>query len=102
MQALQDAGELEGTDAESLIRRLDEALQPLERKESKLAIEFSRRLADDGEQEALEWLRQQADKPQAGSDDTGSKESPGRRPATSLRGDVVNSRSRRLRGPPKG
>lgn len=101
VQALQDAGELEGSDAEALIRRLDEALQPLERRESKLAIEFSQRVAADGEEKALEWLRQQTEAAQTSETQT-SKESPGRRPGTALRNEVVNSRSRRLRGPPKG
>jgi hypothetical protein len=101
VQALQDAGELEGPDAETLIRRLDEALQPLERRESKLAIEFSQRVASDGEEKALEWLRQQTEAAQTTETRT-SKESPGRRPGTALRNEVVNSRSRRLRGPPKG
>jgi len=92
-------GDVDQDEADHLIRSLNDALAPLERRESKLAIEFSRRLETEGEEKAIAWLRSQpahdADVPPK------AQPHPAAEAFTALRTDVVNSRSRRLRGPPK-
>lgn len=94
-------GGIAADEADHLIRSLNDALAPLERRESKLAIEFSRRLASDGEQEAIAWLRSKQaetdDAAQSARDSVALAQGDG----PPLRNEVVNSRSRRLRGPPK-
>lgn len=96
---LRRSGDIAADEADHLIRSLNEALAPLERRESRLALEFSRRMASEGEARAIAWLRQQSSEGEAEA---------ARRPApppvaqvATLHSDVVNSRSRRLRGPPK-
>ena len=100
VQALQASGAVKESEANELIRQVNQALEPLQRRESQLAIEFSRRLQTEGQEKALAWFRKEskdtADAPRA---------EPASRPAPSdksrpLRTEVVNSRSRRLRGPP--
>jgi hypothetical protein len=98
VEALQKSGELKEDDARDLMRQLDEALAPLERRESKLAIEFSKRLSTEGEDSALAWLKQEAAK----LTETQKTPAPAtRQNKSSLRSEVVNSRSRRLRAPPR-
>jgi hypothetical protein len=99
VQALQASGAVKESEVNDLIRQINQALQPLQRRESQLAIEFSRRLQTDGQDEALAWFRkesQQSDNA-ADAEPSSSFVSPESRP---LRAEVVNSRSRRLRGPP--
>jgi hypothetical protein len=98
MQALQASGAIDENDANDVIRQINQALQPLQRRESQLAIEFSRRLQTEGEEKALAWFRKEA---AILADDAQTERSP-LPPAevAPLRSDVVNSRSRRLRGPP--
>jgi len=100
VQALQASGAVKESEANDLIRQINHALEPLQRRESQLAIEFSRRLQTEGQDKALAWFRKEskdaADAPRA---------EPASRPVPSdksrpLRTEVVNSRSRRLRGPP--
>lgn len=99
VDGLKRSGALSESDAAELIRQLDEAFTQFERHETKLAIEFSRRLATDGEASAMAWLREQ----QAQSaEDTAAAPADDHAAPRALRGDVVNSRSRRLRGPPQG
>lgn len=93
------ANELDADGADGLARQLDEALAPLERRETKLAMEFSRRLETDGQERALAWLKQQQ---AVEAEQAASKASPpvvdtGR---TVAKDSVTRSRSRRLRGPP--
>lgn len=98
VDALRQSGNIADNDADHLIRSLNDALAPLERRESKLAIEFSRRMATDGEEKAIEWLRKQTE-----SDEAKKAQEPSpvpRSDSTQLRNEVINSRSRRLRGPP--
>ncbi|MDH5822019.1 hypothetical protein QFW77_03290 [Luteimonas sp. RD2P54] len=98
VELLRQSGGVAEDEADDLIRCLNDALEPLERRESQLAVEFSRRMAADGEEKAIEWLRAQTDK--------GSAQQAQRPVALpqddhpSLRNEVVKSRSRRLRGPP--
>ncbi|NZA26793.1 hypothetical protein H0E84_10395 [Luteimonas sp. SJ-92] len=99
VEALQRSGDVDGDEVNDLIRRLNEALEPLERRESRLAIEFSRKMAAEGEAAALAWLRQQTDREK---EDKAQEPAPfPRNDHPSLRDEVVNSRSRRLRGPPR-
>lgn len=100
LQALQASGAIDERDTNDLIRQINQALQPLQRQESQLAIEFSRRLQTEGEEKALAWFRIKA--AALAQNDGGEERSP--LPATAevspLRSETVNSRSRRLRGPP--
>lgn len=101
VQSLQSSGAMGENEANDLIRQINQALQPLQRRESQLAIEFSRRLQTDGEEKALAWFRKEA---AALNNDT-TAEPVSARPSADvspLRSEVVNSRSRRLRGPPIG
>lgn len=96
---LRQNGSVEGNEVDELIRSLDDALAPLERRESKLALEFSRRMAAEGEEAAIEWLRRQTDKESA---QQAQQSTPiPRDDHPSLRNEVVKSRSRLLRGPPR-
>ena len=82
-----------------LVRRLNDALAPLERRETKIALEFSRRLQADGQESAMSWLREQQ---QATEQDAAGANQvvPDRNRGQPTRDDVTKSRSRRLRGPP--
>ena len=74
--------------------------QPLQRRESQLAIEFSRRLQTDGEEKALAWFRKEA--AALNNAPEGERAAPTRPSAdvSPLRSETIHSRSRRLRGPP--
>ncbi|HEY4531031.1 MAG TPA: hypothetical protein VIG97_12045 [Luteimonas sp.] len=101
VEMLLQGGFVEQGEADHLIRSLNEALAPLQRRESRLAMEFSRRVETEGQEKALEWFRQAS---KSGEESTAAR-SPGATPpdaaaAAPLRADTVNSRSRRLRGPP--
>lgn len=100
IETLKKVGDFEDGEANDLIRQLDGALQPLQKRESQLAIEFSRRLATDGQEKAIAWF-QQASKEAAESQDDDSAGQPLDDNPASLRNEVVNSRSRRPRGPPR-
>lgn len=100
VQSLQESGQLDPGEVDGLIRQINQALAPLQRRESQLAMEFSRRLETDGEDAALAWFRDASD---ASRDAASARVAV---PATHadnvavLRTDVTSSRSRRLRGPP--
>lgn len=101
VEMLLQGGFVEQGEADHLIRSLNEALAPLQRRESRLAMEFSRRVETEGQEKALEWFRQAS----KASDETATSRTPGAAPPDAaagapLRADTVNSRSRRLRGPP--
>ena len=101
VEMLLQGGFVEQGEADHLIRSLNEALAPLQRRESRLAMEFSRRVEAEGQEKALEWFRQAS---KAGQEPTAARvpgaAAPDRTAASPLRADTVNSRSRRLRGPP--
>lgn len=100
--ALHAAGAVSDDEAHALVRQLDGALSALERKESRFAMEFSRRMARDGETAALEWLRQNRqvllDDGDGAADAAMSNGFGGPQPAVAT--DAIRSRSRRVRGPP--
>ena len=100
VEMLLQGGFVEQGEADHLIRSLNEALAPLQRRESRLAMEFSRRVETEGQEKALEWFRQAS---KAG-EEAATARTPGAAPPDAagapLRADTVNSRSRRLRGPP--
>ena len=96
--SLRDAGAIDEKEATELTRTLNEALKPFEKRETKLALEFSKRLQAEGEASALAWLRAQRDEETEA--DAGSQP-PGQERPASLPTDAVRSRSRRVRGPPK-
>ena len=102
IEGLQRSGGLDSADAADLTRRLDSALEPLERRSTQVALEFSRRLQEDGQEQALEWLRKQnaIEAASAAAKEGGAQPVP-RNPGVSLDADAVNSRARRVRGPPK-
>jgi hypothetical protein len=97
VQALQDSGAVESDDANELLRRFEGAMQTFERRDSRIALEFARRLQSEGEEQALAWYRAQnagdaafdADAPQAPGGDVHP-----------IRSEIVNSRARSPRGPP--
>lgn len=102
VQSMQDSGAIAENEANDLVRQLEQAIAPLQSRESKLAIEFSRRMQSDGEDAALEWFRaqvaqgeaeaaQKAATPTAASGDG----------VLPLRTEITQSRSRRLRAPPR-
>src|SRR5690606_21791911 len=101
VEMLLQGGFVEQGEADHLIRSLNEALAPLQRRESRLAMEFSRRVETDGQEKALEWFRQAS---KAGQEPAAARVSgaaaPERTTGSPLRVDTVNSKSRRLRGPP--
>ncbi|WP_407353220.1 hypothetical protein [Luteimonas sp. R10] len=100
VEALQSSGAMADGDANDLIRQIDRAMEPLERRESQIAIEFSRRMQADGQEKALAWFREQQAK-RAEDESSSSPQYPTADAAAApLRSEVVNSRSRRLRGPP--
>lgn len=101
VQALQATGEIGQDEVNQLIRQINQALEPLQRRESQLAIEFSRRLQTEGQEKALAWFREESE---AAGDtgDTSVASKPSSQSSPLLRNEVVNSRSRRLRGPPSG
>lgn len=100
VQALHDNGAIGDDEANNLIRTFDASLEPLERRESRVALEFARRLASDGEEQALAWFRSQGVNASGG----GASAIPGRSQVDDtvrvLRSEVTGSKSRRLRGPP--
>ena len=101
VEMLLQGGFVEQGEADHLIRSLNEALAPLQRRESRLAMEFSRRVETEGQEKALEWFRQAS---MAGQESAAARvpgaAGPEQTTASHLRADTVNSRSRRLRGPP--
>lgn len=59
VEALQQIGAVSADETNELIRRLDAAMQPLQQDNVQRALEFGRRCREDGEQSALQWLRNQ-------------------------------------------
>lgn len=100
VEGLQGSGAVTEDEANVLIRQLNQALRPLESRESQIAIEFGRRMQTEGQEKALAWFREQ--KSQASADPEQDASSGIRKdPPQPLRSEMVNSRSRRVRGPPK-
>ncbi len=75
------------------------ACAPLEQRQTKVTVEFSRRLQADGQESALAWLREQS---ASSSAEVGEPVAvPQAHALPALSSEVTQSRSRRLRGPPK-
>ncbi len=101
LQALQASGAVASDEVDELIRQVNQALQPLQRRDTRIALEFSRRLSTEGEEKALAWFRTETAKSRAEDGESiAAPAAPVASVTPILRGDVVNSRSRRLRGPP--
>lgn len=101
VQALQASGAVGESEVNELIRQVNQALQPLQRRESQLAIEFSRRIQTEGQEKALAWFREETGKASAESTKDATPPPPHSDGSPLLRSEVVNSRSRHLRGPPQ-
>ena len=98
VNALKQSGEIADAEANDVVREIAEALKPLQKRETKLALEFGRRLEQDGEQKAVAWLKEQQS---FESDDTENEVTDSTFAAPRpMPTDIVKSRSRRLRGPP--
>lgn len=101
LQALQAGGDISESEANDVIRQVNHALQPLQRRESQIAIEFSRRLQSEGEGKALAWFHEEQQRAKdAEAAEVAVKPALGET-SSPLRNEVVNSRSHRLRGPPR-
>lgn len=100
VQSLQSSGAMGESEANDLIRQINQALQPLQRRESQLAIEFSRRLQTEGEEKALAWFRKEAATLNNAPDAAPATASRPSADVSPLRSETIHSRSRRLRGPP--
>lgn len=102
-KALQSAGAVSDDEANALLRQLDDALSAFDRKESKFALEFSQRMARDGEDAALEWLRQNRQvllgEGGGSAGNAGMSNGIGNPPPV-MATDATRSRARRVRGPP--
>lgn len=98
IDALKQSGLLAEGEVNDLVRQIDGALAPLERRESKLAVEFSRRIQEQGHESALAWFRQARAAEEGTS--AGEDEAPRFDGAPAMGSEVIQSRSRRLRGPP--
>jgi hypothetical protein len=99
VEVLRGMGAIDESQGADLIRKLDHAMRPLQKRNVQLAMEFSRRVQEDGEEEALSWFRAQS--AAEASDDAGAASPPSGNERVLPAGNVVTqSRSRRLRGPP--
>lgn len=98
---LKEIGASQDDGSGDLVRELNRALEPLERRETKVALEFGRRLQADGQSSALAWLKeqQQADEVETASAKHAVPD--GSHAVGVSRDTVTKSKSRRLRGPPK-
>ena len=85
-------------DANALVRQLDTVLAPTHSPDVELAVEFGRRFEEFGADEALAWFKAQV--AGAARRDGGDAWAASDAPAA-LASAIVNSKSRRLRGPPR-
>lgn len=86
-------------DANALVRQLDTVLAPTHSPDVELAVEFGRRFEEFGADEALAWFKAQV-AGAASREGDGTAWSASDTPAA-LASSIVNSKSRRLRGPPR-
>lgn len=96
VENLQKVEALDEDETSALIRQLDQMMQPMKRPAVSLALEFNRRCQEDGEEEALQWYRQQVERSSQQPVSAGPRQTD----AKPARDSVTQSRSRRLRGPP--
>src|SRR5690554_5119630 len=95
---MREQGAMSDDDANAMVRRMTDALEPLQRRESRLAIEFSRRMQAEGEEAALAWFREATRNDSRADAAQGVPSPPDAQPA--LKAEAVNSRTSRPRGPP--
>lgn len=96
---LSKRGEIQESEANELIRKIDQALKPLRRRESQIAIEFGRRMQTDGRESALAWYKTETAKLRKAEDETSSELGFNGNPQPQ-NSDTVQLKSRRPRGPP--
>lgn len=97
---LQQMGAVDEAQGIELVRKLDQAMAPLQKRNVQLALEFGRRVEEQGEEAALAWFKEQSTEmveAQQGAADAPSLVTDPRFPGGNL---ITQSRSRRLRGPP--
>jgi len=97
LEALAGEGLLQGNEREDLIRQFGEATDALHTRDAQVALELAQRIERDGERAAMEWLAslRAGDAParQVGG-------MAGETPVIAGKQSIIQSRSRRLRGPP--
>lgn len=102
VQALQAGGGISDDEVNELIRQVNQALEPLQRQESQLALEFGRRLQAQGEEAALAWFRTESQRAKDAESATGQATQPlPSGPDAPLRNEMIQARAHRLRGPPR-
>lgn len=98
LNGLVDNGILAEEERNDLSRKIDDALAPLQTPDVQMAMEFASRCERDGEEAALEWFKNERIKlEQSGQEDA----APAATSGMPDRDSIVNSKSRRLRGPPR-
>ncbi|GAA3913651.1 hypothetical protein [Luteimonas lutimaris] len=93
---LVESGAINEDERNSLARKFDEMLSPLDDKEVQVALEFARRCEADGEASALEWLEAQRE---AAAESKRATREAGAAPPSQEKERVLR-RGYRTRGPP--
>lgn len=93
----QSAGQ---ADVDALIRQFDEVMKPLQSAQMQVALEYLQRLQQHGEADAMSWLQEQNRKQE--QDVVSDAVRPTLSDLVPRRQSITQSKSRRLRGPPKG
>lgn len=96
---LQQMGAVDEAQGIELVRKLDQAMAPLQKRNVQLALEFGRRVEEQGEVAALAWFKEQSVEAEQSQDvaNAPSLATDARLPGGNV---ITQSRSRRLRGPP--
>ncbi|MGY0633268.1 hypothetical protein [Luteimonas sp. A478] len=98
LNGLVDNGVLAEDERNDLSRQIDDALGPLQTPDVQMAMEFASRCERDGEEAALEWFQNERRR----SEESGQEDvAPADVSGMPGRDSIVNSKSRRLRGPPR-
>ena len=98
LNGLVDNGVLAEDERNDLSRQIDDALGPLQTPDVQMAMEFASRCERDGEEAALEWFRNERSRSE---DANQGGVAPADASGLPARDSIVNSKSRRLRGPPR-
>ena len=98
LNGLVDNGILAEEERNDLSRKIDDALAPLQTPDVQMAMEFASRCERDGEEAALEWFRNERSRSE---DANQGGVAPADASGLPARDSIVNSKSRRLRGPPR-
>ena len=100
IEGLRKNGVLTEDDANALVRQLDTILSPAQNKDVELAVEFGRRFQEEGQERALAWFKAQLSATPGEGTAAGGAAKPSD-PPLALATAIVNSKSRRVRGPPR-